>query len=85
MKLEIGSSDWQVTTPTDFKGGSATRYTTNDANNVRRPVGRHNGGLNVIYCDGHSKWAKMENFLGVTAARPNGWPYGDPNNSWDNK
>jgi prepilin-type processing-associated H-X9-DG protein len=48
-------------------------------------VGRHSGGLNVIYSDGHAKWSRIEQFLGVTPARPKGWPYGDPNNSWDNK
>jgi len=83
--LERVGTDWQVTPPTSWTGTEANRYTTSDANWLRRPAARHSGGLNVIYSDGHAKWSKMEQFLGVTTARPAGWPYGDRNNSWDNK
>jgi len=59
--------------------------------NARRPVPRHNGGLNIIYVDGHAKWSKIERFLGIPnngvdpAPSNAGWPYGHPNNSWDNQ
>jgi prepilin-type processing-associated H-X9-DG protein len=49
---------------------------------TRRPIPIHNGGLNVVYCDGHAKWSKIEQFLGPL---PLGYAYGDPKNSWDNK
>ncbi|MES2463055.1 MAG: DUF1559 domain-containing protein [Armatimonadota bacterium] len=85
VRLETGNPDWLVQTPTDFTTDATDRYAINAINNTRRPVGRHNGGLNIIYCDGHAKWMRVEQFVGVTSARPKGWPYGDPNNSWDNK
>jgi len=80
---ETGSTDWQWTCPTGWTG-SGTYWSTDDTwgNYSRRPVGRHNEGLNVGFMDGHVKWLKMEAFCGPC---PAGWPYGDPNNSWDNK
>ena len=48
----------------------------------RRPMPRHNQGLCLIYADGHAKWNRLVQFLGPM---PKGWPYGDPNNTWDNK
>ena len=48
----------------------------------RRPAPRHNGGMNVGYLDGHVKWEKAEAHLGPL---PNGWPVGDPRNTWDNR
>ena len=44
---------------------------------------RHNGGLNVIYADGHAKWSRIDRFLGPLSDH-RGWPYGHENNSWDN-
>ena len=91
VKYQWTASDWQVTPPSCWSTASvaacADNYATADPGNNRnrRPVGRHNGGLNVIYCDGHAKWTRIEQFLGVSLTRPLGWPYGDPNNSWDNK
>jgi prepilin-type N-terminal cleavage/methylation domain-containing protein/prepilin-type processing-associated H-X9-DG protein len=76
-----GAADWQWTSPTPW-GGGATRYNTNGGNELRRPVGRHFDGMNIGYCDGHVKWMKIGTFLGPM---PDGWPYGDPNNAWDNK
>ncbi len=69
----------------DSSGNYAVNYATLDQNRQRRPVPRHNGGLNVIYCDGHAKWSKITAFLGVSPSRQGGWPYGDPKNSWDNQ
>ena len=80
---ETGSTDWQWTCPTGWTGGGS--YWASDdswGNQSRRPVGRHNDGLNVSYVDGHVKWLKIEQFAGPC---PNGWAYGDPNNSWDNQ
>jgi prepilin-type N-terminal cleavage/methylation domain-containing protein/prepilin-type processing-associated H-X9-DG protein len=84
-KLQDRSTDWQVMPPTDWLGGGTTRYTINGSDQRRRPMARHSGGLNVIYCDGHAKWSKIEQFLGPLSATQFGWPYGHPNNSWDDK
>ncbi|MES2461888.1 MAG: DUF1559 domain-containing protein [Armatimonadota bacterium] len=84
-KLQDRDSDWQVTPPTDWIGGSATRYTIDGSDQRRRPIARHSGGLNVIYCDGHARWSKITQFLGPLSATQNGWPYGHQNNSWDDK
>lgn len=74
---------WQAQPPTAFTASTARPYTsTTDDNMYRRPVARHNKGLSVIYCDGHAKWQSITGFLGPL---PNGWPYGDPKNSWDNQ
>ena len=87
IKWQLSPTDWQVTVPSGWSSDTADPYGVagGNGNETRRPMARHNGGLNVIYCDGHAKWSKIEQFLGITAARPKGWPYGDPNNSWDNK
>lgn len=84
-KLQDRSTDWQVTPPTSWTGGETNRYTSTSSDNRRRPIARHGGGLNVIYCDGHAKWSRVEQFLGPLSATQFGWPYGDPRNSWDNK
>jgi prepilin-type processing-associated H-X9-DG protein len=84
-KYQRESSDWQVNPPTSWTGGETDRYAKTDSNSLRRPMARHNGGLNVIYCDGHAKWSKIEQFLGPLSATQFGWPHGHPNNSWDNK
>jgi prepilin-type N-terminal cleavage/methylation domain-containing protein/prepilin-type processing-associated H-X9-DG protein len=84
-KYQDVSSDWQVYPPTNWTGGETDRYSKNDTNSLRRPVARHNGGLNVIYCDGHAKWSKIQQFLGPLSATEFGWPRGDARNSWDDK
>ena len=78
---QTGSSDWQWTPPGGWTGAAAN-YTNTGGNQTRRPVGRHNDGLNVGYCDGHVKWQKMEAFVGPM---PAGYAYGDARNAWDNK
>lgn len=86
-KLEVGATDYMTMPPSSWDGKTnyyAQPVPTDSDNYGRRPMARHNGGLSVIYADGHAKWVNIKNFLGVTPARPNGWPYGDPNNSWDN-
>jgi prepilin-type N-terminal cleavage/methylation domain-containing protein/prepilin-type processing-associated H-X9-DG protein len=84
FSYQTGMTDWQYTCPTDYNGnGAPGRYqNATDGNLTRRPVGRHLDGLNVCYVDGHVKWMLPENFIGPI---PNGWPYADPNNSWDLK
>ncbi|HVK05815.1 MAG TPA: DUF1559 domain-containing protein [Armatimonadaceae bacterium] len=83
FRYERSGTYWQAQPPTDFANDNSKRYTnTSDSNFRRRPVARHNGGVSVIYADGHAKWQNAKNFLGPM---PNGWPYGHENNSWDNK
>ncbi|MES2465177.1 MAG: DUF1559 domain-containing protein [Armatimonadota bacterium] len=81
--------DWQICPPTPLKEDATAYYTFNDSgnNNVRRPIGRHSGGLIVIYGDGHAKWNRITRFLGIPDANNGlkGWPYGNANNSWDDK
>lgn len=77
---------WQWEPPTLFTLSATRRYNStcsdNYRNHCRRPVPRHNGGLSVIYADGHAKWMDIRQFLGPL---PEGWPYGHANNSWDNQ
>ncbi len=93
-KFESTGTYWQVQPPGLWidTNNTTKRYTqTNGGNYERRPVPRHNNGLNVIYSDGHAKWSQITQFLGipengVAGDDPRaGWPYGHPNNSWDNK
>jgi prepilin-type processing-associated H-X9-DG protein len=86
LQHQIRSSDWQVTPPGYWNMASGNpRYGVDSDDSRRRPMARHNGGLSVIYCDGHAKWSKIQAFTGYSAAQPLGWPYGDPRNSWDDK
>ncbi len=85
-RSQTGPSDWQVTPPGYWNTGTGTsRYSVNSNDSRRRPMARHNGGLSVIYSDGHAKWNEIKAFTGYTAAQPLGWPYGDTRNSWDDK
>ena len=81
---ETGSTDWQWRSPSDWGGnGAPGRYqSSTNGNDTRRPLARHNDGLNVSYADGHVKWLSPSAFLGPLFA---GYPYGDARNSWDNK
>ncbi|MBC8104911.1 MAG: DUF1559 domain-containing protein [Cytophagales bacterium] len=99
----VGSStDWQLTPPSGFSPSPGAGYADSVTylytfpygsfgDGYRRPVPRHNGGLNVIYADGHSKWSKITQFLGIPsngvdpAPSVKGWLYGNPNNSWDDQ
>ena len=76
-----GSTDWQWTPPTNVDN-TQTYYGVNGSDPLRRPVPRHFDGLSVNYADGHAKWVRIDKFLGPL---PTGWPYGSPNNSWDDK
>jgi prepilin-type N-terminal cleavage/methylation domain-containing protein/prepilin-type processing-associated H-X9-DG protein len=76
------SPDWQWTAPTSFTGTGNYYVISGNSNYTRRPVGRHDNGINIGYIDGHASRMGIKNFLGPM---PAGWPYGDPNNSWDNK
>lgn len=93
-----GPSDYQVQPPGNFTGGAANYEADDNSNDTRRPVPRHNNGLNIIYVDGHAKWMQITAFLGpmnqtncptsvngkTEPANQDGWCYGDPHNSWDN-
>jgi prepilin-type N-terminal cleavage/methylation domain-containing protein/prepilin-type processing-associated H-X9-DG protein len=80
--IQTGPSDFQVTPPSSWDG-TTTYYTEPpDDYNLRRPIARHQGGVNVVYVDGHIKWSHISQFVGPM---PGGWPYGDTRNTWDNK
>mgnify|MGYP000147391807 CR=1 FL=1 len=76
--------DWQVQPPGCWDRDGCLPYTQHDdwGNQSRRPMPRHQQGLNVVYADGHAKWSRLTQFLGPM---PQGWPYGHPNNTWDNR
>lgn len=80
---ERGGSDWQVTPPGCWDR-DCSQYSNVDQwkNQLRRPVARHNNGLNAIYADGHAKWNQVSQFFGPL---PQGYPYGHPKNTWDNR
>lgn len=83
LQAETNSpADWDVKGLHLTTNGSY--FTTTDKNNARWPAPRHNGGLNVGFCDGHSKWVKIDQLTGVSPARHDGWPLRDSNNLWDN-
>jgi prepilin-type N-terminal cleavage/methylation domain-containing protein/prepilin-type processing-associated H-X9-DG protein len=81
-KVQQSGTYWNAWPPSGFTGDGTKNYTRSGGDYYRRPVVRHNGGLTVVYADGHAKWSNIKQFLGPM---PNGWPYGDPNNSWDNR
>ncbi|HEX2998911.1 MAG TPA: hypothetical protein VHR86_01560 [Armatimonadota bacterium] len=83
VDAQANYTDWQVIFPTNYDG-SDLLYTKDDqySNFSRRPIARHMDSLCVIYCDGHAKAMNIKAFLGPL---PQGWPYGDTRNSWDNK
>ncbi len=83
-RFEAWATDWDAAPPSNFASNGKIYSFSNGGNNLRRPVARHGGGLNVIYCDGHAKWSRIEQFLGIPKY-DYGWPYGDPQNSWDNR
>jgi prepilin-type N-terminal cleavage/methylation domain-containing protein/prepilin-type processing-associated H-X9-DG protein len=81
---ERPSCDWQVTPPGAWDSNNYVPYESHDSwgDESRRPMPRHNLGLSVVYADGHARWNRLAQFLGPM---PQGWPYGDPRNSWDNR
>jgi prepilin-type N-terminal cleavage/methylation domain-containing protein/prepilin-type processing-associated H-X9-DG protein len=85
VSFKSGRTDWQVTAPGNWSDNNGTPYSSAGSNETRRPMARHQGGLSVIYCDGHAKWQKVQQFLGVGPGNLKGWPYGHPNNTWDNQ
>ena len=81
--MTTGSSDWQFTPPSDWTGGGAGSWYTNaNGNYTRRPIARHDRGLNVSFVDGHVEWILAKQFLGPL---PTGWAYGSAQNTWDNR
>ncbi|MGI5818335.1 MAG: H-X9-DG-CTERM domain-containing protein, partial [Armatimonadota bacterium] len=82
---ETGFSHYQWTAPSGWEGQvqySPLNYESTNGNALRRPIPRHNGGMNVGYADGHAKWMSATAFFGPL---PEGYAYGHPNNSWDDK
>lgn len=93
-KYEEKSSINQVSTPSGFTADANPTYAQTPnavGDQLRRPIPRHNGGLNIIYVDGHAKWSRVDQFLGIPEnnfagdSPVQGWRYGDPKNSWDNR
>ncbi len=78
-------TDYNVNPPGGWDRDGVLNYTQgylSSGTPWRRPMARHNKGLNVIYADGHAKWSQIKAFIGPM---PQGWPYGDAKNSWDDK
>lgn len=68
--------------PPSNRDGTVNWYLQDHFQYARRPMPRHNGGMNVGYLDGHVKWENINQFLGPL---PEGYPVGDPRNTWDNR
>lgn len=86
-RVEDRRADWQIMPPGNWSNNNTANYLRtpdSSCNSCRRPIGRHNGGCNVIYVDGHAKRSDVRQFTGVSPASPKGWPYGHENNTWDN-
>jgi prepilin-type N-terminal cleavage/methylation domain-containing protein/prepilin-type processing-associated H-X9-DG protein len=76
------NTDWQWLPPGELEGSSGYRYTQDSGDYPRRPVGRHNGNINVQYIDGHVETRNINDFVGPV---PIGHAYGSEKNHWDNK
>lgn len=76
------ATDWQWTPPRNSNGTVDLYASTTSADLRRRPFPRHFNGLVIGYGDGHAKWLRIDTFIGPL---PVGWPYGSPNNAWDDK
>ena len=76
------NTDYQWQPPGELIASTGTRYLATSGDNLRRPVGRHNGNINVQYLDGHVETRGMNDFIGPT---PIGHAYGNEKNHWDNK
>jgi prepilin-type N-terminal cleavage/methylation domain-containing protein/prepilin-type processing-associated H-X9-DG protein len=87
-KTWIAAEDESAYPEWDIKGLYWSRdgsyFTQTGTNYDRWPAARHQGFVNIAFCDGHAKAMKIEQLTGVTTARPNGWSYKDPENVWDN-
>jgi prepilin-type N-terminal cleavage/methylation domain-containing protein/prepilin-type processing-associated H-X9-DG protein len=77
-----GNSDWQWVPPGELTSSSGARYQSTSGDNLRRPLGRHNGTINAQYIDGHVESRIANDFVGPV---PTGHAYGDAKNHWDNK
>jgi prepilin-type processing-associated H-X9-DG protein len=77
---------WQWMPPTTLTGGHhngvSPTYQLTAGDALRRPFPRHFDGVNICYMDGHVKWMRIDRFIGPM---PTGYPYGDPQNAWDNR
>jgi prepilin-type N-terminal cleavage/methylation domain-containing protein/prepilin-type processing-associated H-X9-DG protein len=96
MKYFFRWSDWNVHGPCRWTSYSDTRcgsypyesvQTSPYADPTRRPIPIHNGGCNVGFADGHSKWVQINTLLGPM---PRGWdsaknPQNKDKDLWDNE
>lgn len=77
-----GNSDWQWYPPGSLTSSPGSSYQETSGDPLRRPVGRHNGSINVQYIDGHVETRNVNDFVGPV---PIGHAYGSEKNAWDNK
>ncbi|MGI5925407.1 MAG: DUF1559 domain-containing protein [Lentisphaeria bacterium] len=77
-----GNCDWQWIPPGSLTSSSGWNYQQTSGDYLRRPVGRHNGSINVQYIDGHVETRNVNDFVGPI---PKGHEYGSEKNAWDNK
>ncbi len=57
----------------DSTGSSYVRRNTGEPDNVQNETDRHNGGCNVCYFDGHTKWQSVDYIRGEAAATSRFW------------
>ena len=81
-------TDWEVNGPVYFTDNGINYlyqpcYTP--ADDLRRPVGLHNDGVNTGFADGHAKWYQIERLVGPLASTNcKGYDATDTNNLWAN-
>jgi prepilin-type N-terminal cleavage/methylation domain-containing protein/prepilin-type processing-associated H-X9-DG protein len=79
----VATNHWNWDPPGAWTGGPnfGSGYTATGGPQ-RRSVPRHFDGPVILYADGHVKWMRNDRFLGPL---PEGYPYGDSRNAWDNR
>jgi prepilin-type N-terminal cleavage/methylation domain-containing protein/prepilin-type processing-associated H-X9-DG protein len=72
--IESSYSALAATTPGYFAAwySTSTPYASYNTNGVGIPYARHFDGANALFCDGHVKWQKVEQYI-TAPATPSTW------------
>lgn len=79
-----GSPNWVI--PSKYTSGAGTPYNSTSQARRRRTKGRHsNFGVVAAYLAGNVENKNVRDFLGMPHYGITGYPYGHPNNVWDDQ
>ena len=72
-----GRQTWGQNFTLPVQSSTATMVDKATNANGNYPIGRHNGGVVVAFCDGHVKWMRPDDLYGAapTAAKGSDTPY----------